>query len=81
MGVWSRLRKGLRAPQRRAADLPTFEKLEPRILLAADPLDLAADDPYRDDSLTESAIVVDFGAVTSEVGSQITDHRSRIAGC
>ena len=64
MGVWSRVRQGLGATKRRAADrdttLPTFEKLEPRILLSADPLGLADDDPYRDGALTESAIVVDF---------------------
>ena len=65
MGIWSALRKGLGATEESAAerarqDLPTFEQLEPRVLLSADPLGLAGNDYYGDDDLAEPAIVIEF---------------------
>ncbi|MCH7917397.1 MAG: LEPR-XLL domain-containing protein, partial [Planctomycetes bacterium] len=65
MSLWSVLRRGLGATDEPAAErarqeLPTFEQLEPRVLLSADPLGLGANDPYDDDGLAETAIVIEF---------------------
>ena len=72
MGVWSRVRQELGATKRRAVEhdaiLPTFEKLEERILLSADPLGLVSDNPYHDGGFSESAIVVDFNLAESASG-------------
>ena len=63
MGIWSALRRGLEGTDESASErarqaLPTFEQLEPRVLLSADPLGLAANDPYDDAGLDEPAIVI-----------------------
>ncbi|MCH8193910.1 MAG: LEPR-XLL domain-containing protein, partial [Planctomycetes bacterium] len=61
MDIWSALRRGLGAPaERDRQEIPTFELLEPRVLLSADPLGLAANDPYGDDGLAVPAIVIEF---------------------
>ena len=71
MGVWGAIRKSLGAtgePTR--PEHPTFEHLEPRLLLSADPLGLAALNSFDllDDDRTdaEAAIVVDFEPVASD---------------
>ena len=48
------------AAQRAREGLPTFERLEPRLLLSADPLGLAANDPYADAGRDVPAIVIEF---------------------
>ncbi|MCH7920746.1 MAG: LEPR-XLL domain-containing protein, partial [Planctomycetes bacterium] len=61
MDIWSALRRGLGAPaERDRQEIPTFELLEARVLLSADPLGLAANDPYGDDGLAVPAIVIEF---------------------
>lgn len=74
MGIWSRVRQGLGATKRRAVDhnaiVPTFEKLEERILLSADPLGLVSDNPYHYAGFSESAIVVDFDLAESVRGEE-----------
>ena len=83
MSIWSAL-KGLGAtvePTR--PDPPTFERLEPRLLLSADPTGLAAQnslDLLDNQTDAEAAIVIDFEPVASgewlvasDEGSQITE--------
>ena len=91
MSVWSSVKQALGTAKGRAADSgpmpPTFERLEERILLSADPMGLWVNDPSDDDGITESAIVIDFdptdpatqegsgssaGDPTTDIPSQIT---------
>ena len=64
MSVWGVLTRGLRTTDESApAERPTFERLEPRLLLSADPSGLAAQnslDFLDDQAYTEAAIVIDF---------------------
>ena len=48
------------ASDRARQDIPTFEQLEQRVLLSADPLGLAANAPYGDEGLAVPAIVIEF---------------------
>ena len=72
MGIWSGVKQVLGATQRRTADRgpmpPIFERLEERILLSADPLGLRVGDPFEDDGITESAIVIDFDLADPAIG-------------
>ena len=64
MSIWGALKRGLGTkdePTRQ--DLPTFERLEPRLLLSADPTGLAAQnslDSLDDQTDSVAAIVIDF---------------------
>ena len=64
MGIWSVLRRGLETTgEPTGATQPSFEHLEPRLLLSADPAGLAGQispDFLDDPGDAEAAIVVDF---------------------
>ena len=60
MSIWSVLKRGFGATD---AQQPTFERLEPRLLLSADPAGLAGQispDFLDDQGAAEAAIVVDY---------------------
>ena len=78
MSVWSMLKRGLGATDEPTRpDAPTFERLEPRLLLSAGPTGLASLDSLDDGSDFESAIVIDFEPVASDEGLQFPDRRSQ----
>ena len=73
MSIWSALKRGLRATdepeveEARCAP-PTFEHLEPRLLLSADPAGLAGQifpDFLDDQDAAAAAIVIDHEPVAS----------------
>ena len=70
MGIWSGLKRGLgTTDESTRPSYPTFEHLEPRLLLSADPGGLAGQispDFLDDQGAAEAAIVVDYEAVAGE---------------
>ena len=84
MGLLNWVMKGLRGRGPRLATSqqsqpPTFERLEPRLLLSADPVGLSAMDSWLDSPLDNSQPIA---AIEMEMvpglgtGSQVTDHGS-----